>query len=81
MPTVIEILKDWLREHNYDGLHDPDRECACYLDDENGIVTCFVAGFDPWMCEPFRDKARRKTRAKQEHADELIQKRKEERHD
>jgi hypothetical protein len=30
--TVIDIIEDWLREHGYDGLCDPDAECGCSID-------------------------------------------------
>ena len=33
MPTVIEIVKGYLEAHGYDGLFNPDGECACVLSD------------------------------------------------
>lgn len=30
--TVADIVRDWLREHGYDGLYVED-DCACDLDD------------------------------------------------
>jgi len=31
-PTVENILRDWLKQHGYDGLCDLDAECGCSLD-------------------------------------------------
>ena len=31
--TAKEILIEWLKEHNYDGLWHQDTECGCMIDD------------------------------------------------
>ncbi len=31
--TILEILREWLKAHGYDGLRDEDSECGCSLDD------------------------------------------------
>lgn len=33
MLTVKDIITQWLKEHNCDGLCDIDNECGCGLDD------------------------------------------------
>lgn len=30
--NVIEIIKDWLKQHGYDGLRADDAECGCKVD-------------------------------------------------
>ncbi len=32
-PSVIEIVKDWLKEHGFDGLYNVDSQCGCAVDD------------------------------------------------
>ncbi len=41
--TVKEIVADWLKEHECDGLCHADCECGCTLDD---FVPCFDPDFD-----------------------------------
>jgi len=36
-PCVRKIVEDWLKEHNYDGLCNRDRECGCTTDD---LMSC-----------------------------------------
>ena len=31
--TVLDMVRDYLEEHNYDGLCLPDQECGCSIDD------------------------------------------------
>jgi hypothetical protein len=31
--TVIEIVRQYLKQHGFHGLYDPDIECGCQLDD------------------------------------------------
>lgn len=46
MKDAIEILKQWLSEHGWDGLASPDLECGCGLDD---FMPC---GNEPRGCYP-----------------------------
>ena len=32
------IIRDWLKTHGYDGLHDPQAQCGCSLED--GVCPC-----------------------------------------
>lgn len=53
--TVKEILKQWLKEHGYDGLYIPD-ECACELDDiapcccQESVLACEPGYKTPCDC-------------------------------
>lgn len=44
--TVLELIRDYLTTHGYDGLCDPDIECGCLLTD---LQPC---GEDPSHCQP-----------------------------
>jgi hypothetical protein len=33
MPTIHEIVREYLEREGYDGLANPDLECGCFLDD------------------------------------------------
>lgn len=45
---VEAILRDWLMNHGYDGLCNPDQECWCSLDN---FLLCFVQrGMDFPLC-------------------------------
>lgn len=35
---VREIVKEWLKQHGYDGLYNTSGECACIIDD---LFPCF----------------------------------------
>jgi len=37
MKEVYEILKDWLKENEFDGLYSNDYECGCKIDD---LIPC-----------------------------------------
>ena len=41
-----DIIIEWLKEHNYDGLYLRDGECGCCIDD---FIPC---ASDPCFCEP-----------------------------
>lgn len=41
--TLIKIVKDYLEKNNYDGLYNPDAECACKKDD---LMSCDSIGRD-----------------------------------
>ena len=45
--TLRELTEEWLKEHGFDGLCNPDLECGCKLGD---LMPCT----DPWPeeCEP-----------------------------
>jgi len=43
-PTVKEIVKNWLKEHGYDGLYSDEYQCCCDLDD---LMDC---DFFHWDC-------------------------------
>lgn len=32
-PTLIEMVHEWLHDHGYEGLCNPDAECGCDIDD------------------------------------------------
>lgn len=36
--TLEDIIADWLKEHGYDGLCDPEITCGCTL--ESGLCPC-----------------------------------------
>lgn len=44
--TVLEIVREYLKENGYDGLCNPELECGCGLDD---LAPCGEMGMD---CEP-----------------------------
>lgn len=44
--TINEILKEWLQDHEYNGLCFPDFECGCGIDD---LMPC---GEPNPRCEP-----------------------------
>ena len=46
-PCIREIVAAWLKEHGYDGLCNPDRECGCTLDD---LIPC-IDGLDGETCQ------------------------------
>ena len=49
--TVIDIVTEWLRDHEYDGLYS-DGDCACKLDD---LIPCVHEGAlncSPGYCGP-----------------------------
>ena len=33
MKKAYDIIQDWLRDHGYDGLCEPDSECGCSIDE------------------------------------------------
>ena len=42
-PTVVEIVKAFLKQNGYDGLYNTDRYCRCQLSD---LVPCGEIGSD-----------------------------------
>jgi len=57
--TVREMIKQWLKNNNYDGLYNPHRDCWCLIDD------LFWCGDNPTDCcsyrkEYFKEKVERK---------------------
>ena len=50
-PTVREIMKAWLEEHEgYDGLCESDAHCYC-MDDEWGLIAC-GGDWESGLCRP-----------------------------
>lgn len=47
MPTVLEIVADYLRAHGHDGLCNPEIECGCGLGD---LAPC--GDYCPSECVP-----------------------------
>ena len=41
-----DIIIDWLKEHDFDGLCLPENDCGCCVDD---LIIC---DSDPSLCEP-----------------------------
>lgn len=61
--TCGTMIKEWLIKHSYDGLFNPDFDCACKLDDlmpclEPNIHSCCAGYIDKCncgdRCEEFR---------------------------
>jgi len=46
--TTVEIIRDWLEAHGYDGLVNESRRCSCSLHDLMG--PCKRAGDDSFEC-------------------------------
>lgn len=47
MINLTDIIKDWLKEHGYDGLYNADEPCGCDLDD---FMPCIEP--DIYNCQP-----------------------------
>jgi len=41
-----DIIVDWLKEHDFDGLCFPEYDCGCFI---NGLIPC---DSNPCFCEP-----------------------------
>ena len=58
-PEVEVILKNWLREHGYEGLYHSDSFCACRLEDlipcDGPNMDCQVGYLDPCDCPDGHD--------------------------
>ena len=44
--NVKDIIIEWLKDHDFDGLCLPDEECGCCIDD---LIPCVSY---PYFCEP-----------------------------